>query len=535
MINGCFHGQCSPTETIEQCVTIYRKFIGTDLKAVGFGCLPWDPRIGRCAIFENGTSACAKKASRPLANVNAQITSKCGATVQVSRKGLDLAMVKLREIAQQKIGEMTIQDIKDKVWGIKIAAEHLHVTNFVAPTFGYTFTSPQIITLTVQGGLLQIEGKWNARWKFAHASSKIMARNRSGFSAAIGIQLITTSAGHLQIGIASCDINIDMKIDFSGGIPGKIIDWFSRSIEKAANKAIKERFCEMMQNVAIEKINPKLETIPWNVPIDKNYLLDYTLVQPGVEMLTNVVQAHFKGVIQWGSEQTPIQQVSYPLVDVSDKMAYVYLSTMLPNTYLYSAYAHGKLAYAFTQERIPEKFRPYLRTTCSGVGSDVCIGLNVFKELGQKYPNCQVEFNLTAINPAPFLTVKVPTLSLAAKGILQMTVSCPGQSFSTVAEGILDISADIIPVFDTIVGQPEVKGNLTITNLSLNITKSTIGEISTTAIKLLIRLGSATLQVVLNKATSRGIEIPVPKNVNMKNLQFNKIENALMVGFDAEF
>uniref|UniRef100_A0A914V2L9 Uncharacterized protein n=1 Tax=Plectus sambesii TaxID=2011161 RepID=A0A914V2L9_9BILA len=449
-----------------------------------------------------------------------------GTLLRLTKKGLDYGTEIGSRLLETFVRTMAIPDLEMNGSDMKFLANNLRLTQFTMPVLLNQPTSPSSFRFQSNGGSAAIRGDF-------HASKKILffwIRVNGWFEAStnnLGLDIQTllnnSAQGKPEVSHIYCgaDIgNFNLKVH-DAGIIGWIINLFHYYVEKSLENIIRGNVCEKIKQFGYERGNSFLSDMATDVRLFDGLRLDYSLTgAPNVHGLSFDLPLKGETTIN-GKSDTPFQPNALQLPPTDTKMAAVFLSDYVINSFLYQAHKAGLSQFQLDRSR---KVVEFLRTNCDK--KDICIG-QFIPALEAKYPNTTGSLHIkTSTQPAmQFMPGQV---NLIADIVAELTfANTPIFSFNVHSD--FDVKSIEIASANSIITAKATINDLKVTNVQTMVpVLGLVGDL----IAPLVQVGKPIAEEFLNELGQKGFPLPSWRGLQLKNIDISLFSHTLSIACD---
>ncbi|KAH3849878.1 hypothetical protein DPMN_092282 [Dreissena polymorpha] len=246
------------------------------------------------------------------------------------------------------------------------------------------------------------------------------------------------------------------------------------------------------------------------------------------------METFHKGEIYWKttpSTEAPFTAPSMPENRDTDRMLYFYISDYMFNTLFFAAQSNRYLQLNITASDLPASARGVLNTTCAGV-IPTCIG-GLIPAIGQKYPNSIVDLRLFN-GVAPVMDVTSAGVGVNTSGAIDLNVHKPGTNKGEVF--LVSFSANMTFRSDVLMNGSVIHARITYLNWNLKTVRSEVGPVDDKFIDFLIKYALDVFLIPkLNDYASKGIPLPIGKEVSLKNASVVLAKDTIVIATDVAY
>jgi len=386
----------------------------------------------------------------------------------------------------------------------------VQITSFQQPSTAVTINPDRGLTWSLSGVCISLHGDWHMSVRFI---SKItdhgtLDANASDASFSVSVALGESATGEPTIRTTGCTCRIDqLRIRLHGGASW-LYNIFMKFVERRVRDGIQRIICEHAKNAVNNDWPRKLASLPMEVPLGlyNQWLFDYRLVSPPA-LKSGYVESFYKGEFFNAGDWTeaPFRPSPLPSPSTADHMVTVWVSNYVLNTVGYVLQKRGVLHYNLTMNKLPEKFRGRLNTTCSV--SSGCIGALV-PCVGGKFPNASAELEMFA-SAAPMVGIDPQKIIGSFAGVVVFRARLSDGSLAHLFGINITAKITVAPRLDGTV----LKASVASSENVLAIFNSSVGPISTTSLQDFVR--ETFIFPKLNEAGEQGLTL-LPNNERVK-------------------
>jgi lipopolysaccharide-binding protein len=463
-------------------------------------------------------------------------TTPPGLKVRLSQPALDYAANVVVEIMSDKVRGMSLPEVSGtahiKIANIEYRINDMKVTNFQPPSATVTVNPGSDVTLSLNDASIDIHGNWYYKYKvwvvsFSHSGS--FDASTSGISLSVSVTLGSNSAGEPTISTTGCSCSIDhLDVDVHGGHASFFYDIIMMFVEPRIRQRIDDQICRAVTDAINKDANKELSTMKVQVPVGKQWLLDYRLVSAPL-FAAGCIESFHKGEFFYATDLTeaPFQPALLPSLPPTEHMVTFCVSEYVLDTAGYVFQKHGGLSRNFTRKDLPADNKDLLNTTCSGFFS-ACIG-NI-EAVKRAYPNVYVEIEMFA-DTAPVTNISGAAIVGIFDGTMIFRARLNNGSLVPLFVTKVLATVPIIPILDGTV----LRANVTeIVFESVHVTESSIGKISHANLMFFFDTAAANLIPELSEAI-KGFTLPAVEHVEFYNVGLKLLPQCLSVETDVRY
>jgi lipopolysaccharide-binding protein len=474
--------------------------------------------LSRCVVLLLALLLCvsARPPLKALRNARAAAASAPGLRALLSQSGASYLASVAVPLIIQRISGLDIPQVQGQTSVPLLGTITYTLTNIQVGTVTYT---SELVSLAggAQGVITGVSVPISLGWKYRqnswpHITSSGTADVQiSDAALAIALAVTADATGHPQLSVQSVVASFD---NISVQVHGSILSWLydlifdiaKNTIKTDAAKAVESELTQLI-NVAADKA---LDSLNLAVPITNLTQLDLLLTQ-NPQFPSSYVSVYFKGQIENKTNPTPCPLPHSTLPsNAPPQMIEFDVDQFLFNSGLWLIYTDGKLAYTVTQSVIPPEF-PFSLNTTTFAG--------LLPELANAYPNAAIEWALSAAS-APYVTISPGGCSLSAVFDMEWLAGYPPAAFQPAFDTQVSLDVDCFFFFNSISNGTFLQGNVSLANFSLEITSSTIGNLSGDAASLnafFDAIFGGPIISMINQAIEAGFPFPVIEGMSLRN------------------
>uniref|UniRef100_A0A914WKN6 Bactericidal permeability-increasing protein n=1 Tax=Plectus sambesii TaxID=2011161 RepID=A0A914WKN6_9BILA len=466
-----------------------------------------------------------------MPNIRARrdVTTNPGTLLRLTKKGLDYGTEIGSKLLEKFVRTTTIRDIEADESDLKYNIRNLKLTEFSMPVLTNKLVSPSSLELKSNGGSAAIRGDCQAKKKilfFWVDAGGWFEASISNVGLGIQMQLTNSALGKPQISNIGCsaDIgNFNFKIH-DAGIVGWLVNLLHGMIEKELKDKIQKQVCEQIKQFGNDRGNSFLSDITTDVPLFDGLKLDYSLTgAPNVHDLSFDLPLKGETTID-GKSDTPFSPNALQLPPTDTKMAAIFLSDYVINSFLYQAHKAGLSQFQLERSR---EVVELLRSNCDQKG--ICIG-QVIPALKAKYPNTTGSLHIkTSTQPA--IQFKPGQVNLIADVVAELTFANT-TIFSFNVHGDFDVKSIEITSVDSIMKAKATINDLKVTNVQTTI--SDLGPVGN-LIAPLVQLGKPIAEELLKGLGQKGFRLPSWGELPLKNIDISVLSRTLAIACDISY
>lgn len=326
------------------------------------------------------------------------------------------------------------------------------MTEIVARDFNWYEVNGGIIPgVGVSASFHRISVSVNGKFEYVYTVASIPTKNSGTLSVTISDVSLYVNAtagmaagGRPTVDFPGCSASIgNINIKFKAATVNWILQLFTDTIKAnmkpiltgAICKAVKDGRYLIVKQIA-NYIKPCLDRSCY-------FLIDLRFVSPPV-FGKGFIEAAYQGEIFWKSDKrlAPFKALPFRRLEVSSKMADLYVNAYVLNTLLYAVHQNDLLSYEFTRNDLPRGYHYVMNTSCD---SESCIG-NLLPSIFSRHPAATVELDVIATK-SPFLNISDKGCSIALGGNIKIQIRNSTGSVTTLAvltlEGYAEMSVTI--------------------------------------------------------------------------------------------
>uniref|UniRef100_A0A914VL20 Uncharacterized protein n=1 Tax=Plectus sambesii TaxID=2011161 RepID=A0A914VL20_9BILA len=448
-----------------------------------------------------------------------------GTLLRLTKKGLDYGTQIGSRFLETFVRTMAIPDFESDEHGLKSRVHNLKLTQFSMPVLTNGLISPSSLAFQSNGGSAAIRGDFQVKKKilFWISVSGWFEASISNLGLGIQTQLMNNALGKPQISNVGCraDIgNFNFKIH-GAGIVGWVVNLFHGMIEKNLKNKVQELVCKKIEQFGMERGNSFLSDMATDVPLFDGFRLDYGLTEaPNVHGLSFDLPLKGETTIN-GKSDTPFQPNALQLPPTDTKMAAIFLSDYVLNSFLYQAHKAGLSQFQLDKSR---KVVEFLRTNCDK--KEICIG-KLIPALEAKYPNTTGSLHIkTSTHPA--MQFMPGQANLIADVVAELTFA-KTTILSFNVHGDFDVKSIEIASADNIITAKATINDLKVTNVQTTVPDlGPVGDM----IASLGQVGKPIAEVFLNELGQKGFPLPSWRGMQLKNIDISLLSRTLSVACD---
>ncbi|XP_052230037.1 lipopolysaccharide-binding protein-like isoform X2 [Dreissena polymorpha] len=454
-----------------------------------------------------------------------------GFKARITKSGIDYANDVAVKAITKVASTITFPDISGKASGVSYWVNNIRVTSFTPPASVIGLVPGQGLQWTASGAGAQVEGSFRYKASIIKGSGSFTAAI-SGVGFDLSIDVGVDASGRPSISTRKCSSSVgSVNIKFHGSIAW-LLNLLKGQVEKTIRNALPTQMCQLATKAVNTDAERKLADIPITVAFDK-FLLDYSMLQAPLFSAAYMETFH-KGEIYWKttpSEHAPFPAPPMPETGATDRMLYLWVSDFMFNTLAYAAQTNRYLQYNITAPDLPASARGFLNTTCAGV-IPTCIG-SLIPAIGQKYPNSLVDLRLFN-GIAPVMDVSSAGVVVNTSGVIELYVHKPGTNDGEVF--LVSFRANLTFQTDVSIIDSVIHAKISYLKLNLKTARSEVGPISDQFIDFLIK-NALDLYLIpkLNDYGSKGITLPFPKEVSIKNAAIILAQDTIVIATDVAY
>ncbi|XP_074068006.1 lipopolysaccharide-binding protein-like [Macrotis lagotis] len=449
--------------------------------------------------------------------------SNPGIMVRITQKGLNYAISELVVTLEKELLTINLPDFKG---------------NFKIKHLGrgeYNFKRLRILSVEIKNSILDLEpgeglkasisdafihvdGNWGARKYFVRLSGSFDCRVK-GISISVSLGLSSDSAGRPTVTNTQCSSEIDdVDIDISGR-DGWLLNLFQSQIESKFRRVLGDKICEIVKKSLASDLQPYLQTLPVIAKIDSIAGMDYSL-SGSPQATSHSLDTPFKGEFFRQSHQSlaPFEPLAINLPDDNYLMVYFGISDSVFNTASQVYWEAGIMNYTITDDMIPSDFHIRLFTSSFRA---------LVPQLGKLYPNMQMELQLSTSSP-PIMVFNPGKVTLSPVMDLQAFVILP----NSLRAPLFSLSVET-----TVWATMGVNGSRLVSSvnagssLTMELKHSYIGPINVPLIQAILNYYALnTLLPAVNENLEIGFPLPLPRDIQLKDLIVQPSKNFLLLG-----
>uniref|UniRef100_A0A914XGE3 Bactericidal permeability-increasing protein n=1 Tax=Plectus sambesii TaxID=2011161 RepID=A0A914XGE3_9BILA len=448
-----------------------------------------------------------------------------GTLLRLTKKGLDYGTEIGSRLLETFVRTMAIPDFESDERSLRSRVRNLKLTQFSMPVLTNRLISPSSLGFKSNGGSAAIRGDFQVKKKilFWISVSGWFEASISNLGLDIQMQLVNNALGKPQISKVSCraDIgNFSFKIH-GGGIAGWVVNLFRGMIGKKLKSKVQELVCKKIEQYGMERGNSFISNMATDVRLFDGLRLDYGLTgAPNVHGVSFDLPLKGETTIN-GKSDTPFQPNALQLPPTDTKMAAVFLSDYVINSFLYQAHKAGLSQFQLDKSR---KVVEFLRSNCDQ--KDICIG-RLIPALEAKYPNTTGSLHIkTSTQPAmQFMPGQV---NLIADVVAELKfANTPIFSFNV--HGNFDVKSIEIASANSIITAKATINDLKVTNVQTMVPDlGPVGDV----IASLVQVGKPIAEVFLNDLGQKGFLLPSWRGLQLKNIDISLFSHTLSIACD---
>uniref|UniRef100_A0A914VIE9 Uncharacterized protein n=1 Tax=Plectus sambesii TaxID=2011161 RepID=A0A914VIE9_9BILA len=465
----------------------------------------------------------------PNIRARRDVTTNPGTLLRLTKKGLDYGTEIGSKLLETFVRETAIQDYDSDEGDFKYNIKNLKLTQFSMPVLTNELVSPSSLELKSNGGSAAIRGDCQAKKKILFFWVDVggwFEASISNVGLGIQMQLANSALGKPQISNIGCRAdtgNFNFKIH-DAGIVGWFVNLFHGMIEGTLKDKIQGQVCEQIKQFGNERGNSFLSDITTDVPLFDGLKLDYRLTgAPNVHGLSLDLPLKGETTIV-GKSDTPFSPNTLQLPPTDTKMAAIFLSEYVINSFLYQAHIAGLSHFQLDRSREAVEI---LRSNCDQM--DICIG-RLIPALEAKYPNTTGIVHIKT-SSAPAIQFKPGQVNLIADVAAELTFANT-TIFSFNVHGDFDVKSKEITSADSILRAKATINDLKVTNVQTTI--SDLGPVGD-AVTLLVQAGKPIAEELLNDFGQKGFPLPPWNGVQLKNIDISVLSRTLAIACDISY
>lgn len=453
-----------------------------------------------------------------------------GLKIFITRKGLDFANKEASVALNSKIEDVkTLPDINKDISRGYVKAWNMRFTSFSPLKFSYDLQAPNTIIWSAKDGEIHLQGEFQIKKKLF---GFIRYRESGEFSVtarririSLRADLISTD-GRPNFSDVGCEMDIGhLSIELDGGLLASLASILRRQISRYLEPEISAILCDLAVEYVYADLNDKFDE--WN-PVkwfQGNFSIDYSLTR-NPKVNDKGIQSFHRGEVLYlnhGNSSFYPPPLDSDGVDNS-KMAYIWISDYVLNSYLNQAFLAGELSFMDTSEH-----RSMLSFDC---GQGFCFG-SWDREIRERFGGDLGVFVAKATR-RPTVEFGNGTILFQGEGTVQILAkSQEGPQNSTVLmEGTTKLSFILTPNIDSIAKSNRIHGSFQFKEASLNLTyglTKAFNQQFVTEVKNL-------MQVVLEGETDTRMRkegFPLPFK-GVSDVEVNILRRTIQIGTDFE-
>lgn len=376
-----------------------------------------------------------------------------GILVRLSERGIQYAAKKIMDWVDFKIDPgMRFSDQKG-AFQLKFGNVEYLMSEIVARDFNWYEVNGGIIPgVGVSASFHRISVSISGKFEYVYTVASIPTSNSGTLSVTISdVSLyVNATAGMAAGGKPTVDFpgcsasigNMDIKFE-TATVVNWILELFKDTIKANMKPILTGAICKAVKDgrYLIEK-----QIANYTKPcLDRSchFLIDLRFVSPPV-FGKGFIEAAFQGQIFWKSDKrlAPFKALPFRRLQVSSKMADLYVNAYVLNTLLYAVHQNDLLSYEFTRNDLPRGYHYLMNTSCT---SNSCIG-KLLPDIFSRHPEATVELDVIATK-SPFLNISDKGCSIALGGNIKIQIRNSTGSVTTLGvlalEGYAEMSVSI--------------------------------------------------------------------------------------------
>jgi len=492
--------------------------------------------LPRCALLLLAILSCVSERPplKALRNARAAAAPAPGLRALLSQGGASYLASVAVPLIIQRISGLDIPEAQGETSVPLLGTITYTLTNIQVGTVTYTSESVSLVG-GAQGAITGVSVPISLGWKYRqnswpHITSSGTADVQiSDASLAIALGVTADATGHPQLSVQSVVASFD---NISVHVHGSILSWLYDLIFAIAKNTIKTDAAKAVESELTQLIDvaadQALDSLNLAVSITNLTQLDLLLTQSPL-FPSNYVLVYFKGQIENKTNPTPCPLPHSTLPsNAPSRMLEFDVDQFLFNSGLWLIYTDGGLAYTVTQSVIPPEF-PFSLNTSTFAG--------LLPELASAYPNAGIEWALSAAS-APYLTISPGGCSLSAVFDMEWLAGYPPAAFEPAFGTQVALDVDCFLFFNSSTSSTVLQGNVSLGNFSLEITSSTIGNLSGDAANLEAFFGAifgGPIISMINQAIEAGFPLPVFEGMSLQNAQLTLNQNFVSLSSDVHY
>jgi lipopolysaccharide-binding protein len=459
-----------------------------------------------------------------------------GLKLRLSQPGLNYAGSVAVQIMSDKIHDLRIPDQTGtahvEVGKVEYEIRNIRLTSFQPPSTSVTVNPGSGITWSLSGAALSIHGDWHYKYRLGFIQiqdSGSFDGSGSGISISVSVAIGASSTGQPTISsnACSCVVNqLDIKIH---GGASFFYNLFMGSVENPIRKNLQGKICDAARDAINTNAARELATLQLKVLIEKEWLLDYSLVSAPM-FAAGFLESMHKGEFFFVNDPTeaPFQPAPLPSPPTADHMVTFWMSEYVLNTVGLVMQKHGILAYNLTKKDLPDDQKEKLNTTCSLLSG--CIGV-AFPTVGKLYPNSSVEIEMYS-TAAPSASINTADIVGTFDGIMVLRTRLTNGSLAHLFGIKVSAKVSITPKLDGKV----LKATLDTMDEAMSVVDSSIGPVSTVVFQLFFDVVKKGFIIPkLNEAGAKGFPLPSIQHVEFINTGLSLQPNCVSVTTDVRY
>uniref|UniRef100_A0A914WPQ1 Uncharacterized protein n=1 Tax=Plectus sambesii TaxID=2011161 RepID=A0A914WPQ1_9BILA len=465
----------------------------------------------------------------PKIRARRDVATNPGTLLRLTKKGLDYGTEIGSKFLETSVRTATIPDFELDESDLKVHIKNLKLTQFSMPVLTNELVSPSSLELKSNGGSAAIRGDCQAKKKILFFWVDVggwFEASISNVGLGIQMQLANSALGKPQISNVGCRAdtgNFNFKIH-DAGIVGWFVNLFHGMIEGTLKDKIQGQVCEQIKQFGNERGNSFLSDITTDVPLLDGLKLDYRLTgAPNVHGLSLDLPLKGETTIN-GKSDTPFSPNALQLPPTDTKMAAIFLSDYVINSFLYQAHKAGLSQFQLERNR---EIVELLRTNCDQM--DICIG-RFIPALEAKYPNTTGSLHIKT-STHPTIQLKPGQVNLIADVVAELTFANT-TIFSFNVHGDFDVKSIEITSVDSIMKAKATINDLKVTNVQTTI--SDLGPVGN-LIAPLVQLGKPIAEELLKGLGQKGFRLPSWGGLPLKNIDISVLSRTLAIACDIAY
>ncbi len=439
---------------------------------------------------------------------------------RITQSGLDYMRDVGLQVIKEEVQQMKIPDINGNahvpvVGGISYTVSNIRITGFSIPSASLTTKSGIGLTLTATGISLSASGNWHySNHGFIHVSdSGSFDADVSSTSLTLNLKIGVDGSGRPTISTDSPDCSFNaanVHIKLHGGASW-LYNLFSGSIAGALKSSINQQTCSMIIKEVNVDLAKQLARMKIEAPIDKNAVIDYSLVAPPT--FTGHIDTFHKGeVFAAGSPHTeaPFTVPVIPSDPDTSRQMFLWITDYMLETAGYVYYKAGLMAYNVTKDKLPPGFKYSLNT------SQFAVEL-LLPQLNQKYPNMLMQVNVKATAP-PTLNISQSQVNASVKLQIDVFVIMKNNSltFAVALDVVVNGSASLGCIEYTNDGS-SLTWTVSQVKTDVTLKRSAIGKIDVEGLAIGVEFACNHMLVPwLNEEGKKGLPLPNGGNIKLQ-------------------